>query len=151
MATDRRELILARLLQVLAGIDEIRTCVRNKGPISDDASALPAIQLFDADEEVDDNDPPRMPVDAPRRVHLMPQIWITAMTVPESVGTDINALRVKVLHAVLNDATLLSYLTDDRVRYLACQTDLAQGRQMQALMILSFRFTYMLKVNELAP
>ncbi len=64
--TDRREMILARLLEIAVGVDGIVAVFRNKDEISE--RQRPAIVILDADEAADDADPNSRPSRAPRRV-----------------------------------------------------------------------------------
>lgn len=145
---DKRELILARLLEVAQGSEGIAHAYRNKDEISD--SERPAVIILDADEQASEDDPKSRPANAPRRVTMTPEIYILQSSTAESLGTLINALRAKLVKAILTDETLLSYTHDARgIRYDGCGTDLARGRQMEGSMGVSMSFTYILNPADL--
>src|SRR5262245_17605334 len=98
---DLREVLLARVLVVLKGVQGIETADRNLDDISD--LRLPAAILFDGDEEAFDN--PRARGAAPNTVEMTPTIEVT-LSDPDQVGTQINALRARICKAILSDTTL---------------------------------------------
>lgn len=147
---DKRELILARLLDIATGITGIVTVVRN-AQLLDDAK-LPAIQLIDADEATEDSDmqpPGRTLPPGPARSAMSPEFYITVSGKPEDIGTAVNVYRARLIRAVLTDATLLEITGANGIRYNACAVDLSRAREMQASMGVSFTFTYLLKVADL--
>ncbi len=147
--TDRREAILARLAAIAGSVPGVTLAARNKLNPTD--QQLPAIIIFDADEEADDKDPEQSrPVNAPRRVKLVPQITIQLGTVPDDVGTQLNKMRAALVKAIMTDATLPS-LTLDRfgIHYLGCSTELSPARTMVGTMWVHMRFTYPLRPDEL--
>ena len=93
--TDRRELILMRLLEIARGIEGVTSAFRNRDEISE--KQRPAIVILDADEAADDADPVSRSSRAPRRVAMTPEIYILLGAKPEHVGTEINALRAKFI------------------------------------------------------
>jgi hypothetical protein len=144
---DIREQILDRLVTV-ARVSGIATAVRNQGEISDDV--LPAVIVFDADEQANDNDPRTRQANAPRRVAMMPEIRLLLGGVSEQVGTDLNTYRSRIIKAVLTDDTLLALTAENQsARYEGCATQFKAGRAMQADMLLTFRFDYYLKPSDL--
>jgi len=146
--TDRRELILARLLEIAKGIDGIAAAFRNRDEISE--KQRPAIVILDADEAADDADPASRSTRAPRRVAMTPEIYILLGAKPEELGTAINILRALLVKAVLTDAALLAILgSNGEARYEGCATALARGRSMEGEMGVSFSFTYVLRPEEL--
>ena len=145
---DKREEILQRLLAIYQGIDGIVTAVRNEDEISD--SKRPAIQLLDADETADDNDPEGRPSNAPRRVGMSPETYILLGARAADIGTEINAMRAKVINAVHTDEELKALVLDrNGIRYLGCTTALGHGRTMEAAFGLFFRFNYVMRPGEL--
>jgi hypothetical protein len=146
--TDRRELILVRLLEIAKGIEGIAGAFRNRDELSE--KQRPAIVILDADEAADDADPTTRPSRSLRRVAMTPEIYILLGAKPEDLGTAINALRARFVRAVLGDAQLASIVsTNGAIRYEGCATALARGRSMEGEMGVSFSFTYVLRPEEL--
>ena len=146
--TDRREMILARLLVIAKGIDGIAAAFRNRDEISE--KQRPAIVILDADEAADDSDPSGRPSRSPRRVAMTPEIYILLGSKPEDLGTAINALRARLVTAVLTDDQLISLVgSNGDIRYEGCATALARGRSMEGEMGVSFSFAYVLRPQEL--
>lgn len=149
MSRDVRELILARLLKICEGIDGVAAAYRNKDEISEDKR--PAIQIFDAAETTNLGDAyvPK-PARGPNLVMMTPELVVLLGAEPKNVGSDINALRMKVLKAVMDDATLKSLVgSNGMVRYDGCETGLMHGRSMEGDMSLSFSFVYPLLPQDL--
>lgn len=147
---DRREDILARLLVITSGISGVTRAYRNKDEIPE--TSRPAIVILDGDEAANDGDPDRRPATAPRRITMTPEIYILLAGTPAEVGTDINLIRARFVHAVMTDATLIALTLDGvGIRYEGCATGLARGRSMEGEMGLSFGFTYVLRPAELDP
>ena len=146
--TDRREMILSRLLEIAVGVDGIVAAFRNKDEISE--KQRPAIVILDADEAADDADPSSRPSRAPRRVAMTPEIYILLGAKPEDLGTAINTLRARFVKSVLGDSQLASIVgSNGDLRYEGCATALARGRSMEGEMGVSFSFTYVLRPEEL--
>lgn len=146
--TDRREMILARLLEIAKGIDGIAAAFRNRDEISE--RQRPAIIILDADEAADDADPSQRPSRSPRRVAMTPEVYILLGAKPEDLGTAINILRARLVKAVLTDERLRTIVgSNGEVRYEGCATALARGRSMEGEMGVSFSFTYVLRPEEL--
>ena len=146
--TDRREMILTRLLEIAVGVDGIVAAFRNKDEISE--KQRPAIVILDADEAADDADPTTRPSRSPRRVAMTPEIYILLGAKPEDLGIAINTLRARLVKAILMDPSLLTILgSSGDARYEGCATALALGRSMEGEMGVSFSFTYVLRPEEL--
>ena len=146
--TDRREMVLARLLEIARGIEGIFAAFRNKDEISE--RQRPAIVILDADEAADDADPSSRPSRAPRRVAMTPEIYILLGAKPEELGSVINVLRARFVKSVLGDSQLGSIVgSNGDIRYEGCATALARGRSMEGEMGVSFSFTYVLRPEEL--
>lgn len=144
--TDKRELIIQRLVAIAQSIDGIRNVFRNKNVGSD--SDCPAIIILDGDEAADDNDPHRQTkTPDPRRVGMTPEIYVIHGSTPETIGTILNEYRVKLMVAIMGDDTLQSLC--EEIRYEASATDLSRGRSMEGQIGVSFTFTYMMKPWEL--
>jgi hypothetical protein len=147
--TDRREVILAQLVVLAQAVPGVNLAVRNRLDPSD--TDLPAIIIFDGDEEGDEQDPANTrPTTAPRRITMIPEICIQRGDRSDEVGTNLNAMRANFIGAVLNDATLISATVDSLgIRYIGCVSDLGRGRSMEGTMWLNFHFTYALIPSEL--
>jgi hypothetical protein len=146
--TDRREMILTRLLAVAMSCPGITAAFRNKDEISE--KQRPAIVILDADEVADDADPTLRPVRSPRRIGMTPEIYILLGGKPEDIGPAINALRASFVKALLTDQDLQALVgTSGDIRYEGCATGLARGRNMEGEMGVSFTFTYVLRPDEL--
>jgi hypothetical protein len=148
--TDKREAILARLVAIAGTIQGVVTAARNQPDVDDEAR--PAIVILDADEAADDADPASTMRGsaARRRVGMTPEIYILLGANPENVGTAINAMRAKVIKAILTDATLNTILgTNGAIRYEGCATGLSRGRSLEGEMGVSFTFSYILNPADL--
>jgi hypothetical protein len=149
---DVREDILARLLEVVASIPNIRFAERNNVDIQEDQ--LPAAIVFDGDEETDDaRDAGMRPPNRPTIVRMHPEIIIVEQS--DEVGSDLTTLRRGLLRGVLNDAALNEQIVktgrfgNGAIRYLGCQTDLGWGRSLQGALRAQFMFKYTLKPDDL--
>lgn len=148
MAVDRRERILARLVDIAREIEGVRNAYRNKTDVS--AVQRPAIVIFDADEAAAEGEPGGRPSASPNMIELTPEIWLLVGRDSETVGSDLNEFRMAVIKAVLFDSKLgISTGTNGVIRYRGCVTDLGKGRTTEAAMMLSFTFNYPLMVSEL--
>lgn len=150
--TDKRELILQRLLEIGASIPGIVYACRNE--LLNDEDNRPAFQVIDADESADDRDPPQsaraFSGNAPVRVGMTPELYITLAGYPENVGTALNVLRAAAVKAILSDTTLRALVgVNGGIKYEGCATGLSRGREMTAEAGISFTFTYVLKVSDL--
>lgn len=149
---DTREAILARLLELVAGIANIRFAQRNNVDIPEDQ--LPAAIVFDGDEETDDaRDAGMRPPNRPTVVRMHPEIIIVEQS--DEVGSDLTTLRRELLRGVLNDTALNEQIVktgrfgNGAIRYLGCQTDLGWGRSLQGALRAQFMFKYTLKPDDL--
>lgn len=143
---DKRELILARLVTVLGGIDGVRAVFRNQDEISE--RQYPCILILDADEAADDRDPQRHP--NRRLVTMTPEIYVMLSGIPANVGTELNALRAAVIKAVFEDATLVELTVNQQgIRYEGSATGLSRGRAMEGSLGVSISFTYLLNPADL--
>jgi hypothetical protein len=144
---DKRERILARLLQIAAGVEGVNKAWRNRGRLSE--TARPAIVILDADETAEETDPAGRPSNSPRRVVMTPEQYLLLSDTPENVGAAINLMRSRYLYAVLTDATLRAIVgTTGEIRYEGCATGLAEGRSMEGEMGVSISFRYAMKVTD---
>ena len=147
--TDKREAILARLVAIASSIAGIKTATRNQDEVSE--RARPAIAIFDADETADERAEERGHSGrAPNIIEMSPEALILLGGAPESVGTALNEVRIKLIKAVLTDAQLATLTgPNGRVRYVGCSTHLGHGRSMEGAMSVQFAFAYVLRPDQL--
>jgi hypothetical protein len=153
MMTDKRELILERLLEIAAevlGTEHADRAYRNKVDIPDERDMRPAIVILEGDEKVDDNVPGRKrPASGPRIVQAIPHVFILAGGRPEDVGTNLNLLRAALISAVLRDVSLSGLAHEGQVNYEGMATGLAAGRSMRGEANLVFSIPYVMRPNDL--
>jgi hypothetical protein len=149
---DVREDILARLLEVVATIPNIRSVHRNNVDITEDQ--LPAALVFDGDEETSDaTDVSMRPANRPTMVRMTPEIVIVQQA--DEVGSDITTLRRELIKLVLTDTELNEQIVktgrfgNGAIRYLGCQTDVGWMRSLHGALRAQFMFKYALKINDL--
>ncbi len=156
MPTDKRELILARLFEVLQAVTvdgiDIVACVRNRDQL--EADMRPGILLLDADEEArPDADHRGRAAAAPNRIELKPEIYIamdSRKPANEGIGADLNKFRAAVLKAVLSDVTLATLAGgSSNLFYMGMVSDLARGRNLEGEMGLMIVISYVLRPSEL--
>jgi len=149
---DVREDILARLLEVVASIPNLRSAQRNNVDIPEDQ--LPAAIVFDGDEETADaTDASMRPSNRPTLVTMTPEIVIAQQA--DEVGSDITTLRRELIKRVLNDTELNETIVktgrhgNGTIRYLGCQTDVGWMRSLHGALRAQFAIKYVLKPDEL--
>jgi hypothetical protein len=144
--TDLREDILARLLEVLTGVPNIRTAVRNDVDIVEDK--LPAITVFDGDEETNGaEDRSARLSNRPYVARMMPEIVVQEL---HAAGSELSTLRREIIRRVLTDAVLIEQVgSNGAIRYVGCQTDFGWLREKFNAMNVQFVFQYPLKIEEL--
>lgn len=147
MSADKREDILARLFTILGGIRNITTVARNIDEMPE--GSRPCIVLIDGDEIRSDSSRGK----AMQTVVMVmtPRIAIGISNSPGNLGPDINAIRAKVLPAVLGDATLTTILgANGKITYDGLAGKLSQGSLMASDMELNFSIEYPLDIKTLA-
>jgi len=149
---DVREDILARLLEVVAGIPNLRSAHRNNVDIPEDQ--LPAAIVFDGDEETNDAiDATMRPPNRPTLVTMTPEIVIAQQA--DEAGSDITTLRRELIKRVLYDTELNEQIVktgrhgNGAIRYLGCQTDVGWMRSLHGALRAQFMFKYTLKPEDL--
>ena len=144
---DKRETILQRLVEIAKGVEDVATAVRNQDEISE--RSRPAIAIFDADESAAEH-ATEHPGRAPNIVEMSPELLILLGAKPETVGSALNALRAKLIKAVLTDPQLTALAgPNGHVRYAGCSTHLGHGRSMEGSMSVQFSFAYVLRPEQL--
>jgi hypothetical protein len=147
---DVREEVLARLLEVVATIPNIKTAVRNNVDLT--REHLPAAMVLDGDEETSGSVDLSHPPDTVMRIEMTPEIAILQQS-PEA-GSDITTLRRELIKRVLYDASLITIVNAVRggngaIRYIGCQTDVGWMRDQYIALQAQFVFKYMLKPGDL--
>ena len=148
---DVREDILARLVEIVATIPNLRSAQRNNVDITEDM--LPAGIVFDGDEEVGETrDLSMHPANRPVMVQMTPEIVVAQLS--DQVGSDITTLRRELIKRIVTDAELNQIVKTGRlgngaIRYLGCQTDVGWMRSLHGALRAQFMFKYALKPDEL--
>jgi hypothetical protein len=149
---DVREDILARLLEVVATIPNIRSAHRNNVDITEDQ--LPAVLVLDGDEESDGaGDVSMKQPHRPYNVQMTPEIIIAEQS--DEVGSDLTTLRRELIKRVLTDTELNEQIVktgrhgNGAIRYLGCQTDLGWMRSLHGALRAQFLFKYTLRPDDL--
>jgi len=146
---DVREDILARLLEVAAAVPNVRWAQRNNIDIPE--NQLPAVMVFDADEETIDTQ--NRTSDSPIIVRMTPEIVF--MEQANEVGSDLTTLRRELIKRVLYDAELNALIAkssprgNGTIRYLGCDTDFGWGRSQSGFLRVLFMFKYTLRPEDL--
>ena len=150
--SDVREDILARLLEVVATIPNLRAAYRNNVDIPEDQ--LPAAIVLDGDEESDGaSDVSMKQSHRPYNVQMTPEIIIAQQA--EEVGSDLTTLRRELIKRVLTDTELNEQIVktgrhgNGAIRYLGCQTDLGWMRSLHGALRAQFMFKYTLRPDDL--
>jgi hypothetical protein len=157
---DRREQILERLMVLLATVPTVkvimRNVVRNRGELP--LEERPAISLLDADEVA------RGPSQTQQRgrlvagsvttiVEMTPEIFVVMDARKQEnklIGEDMNAMRMLILQLIFNDIGLADIMgAHAQRRYVGCQTDMGQNREMEGQMNIQIAFTYALLPQDL--
>jgi hypothetical protein len=149
---DVREDILARLLEVVATIPNLRAAYRNNVDIPEDQ--LPAAIVLDGDEESDGaSDVSMKQSHRPYNVQMTPEIIIAQQA--DEVGSDLTTLRRELIKRVLMDSELNEQIVktgrygNGAIRYLGCQTDLGWMRSLHGALKAQFMFKYTLRPEDL--
>lgn len=149
--TDTRELILERLRVLFATLPGVgdEHSFRNRLRIPDEM--LPAIAILDGDDTPDDSGYGRgRPANGPIICTMQPEVYFfLATNKPTNVGTDLNAMRLRMIQLVLNDETLLGLCKDRDIRYLGFSTGLGIGRSLEGEGAIAFAFVYVLRPKSL--
>lgn len=145
--SDKREDILARIFAIIEGISGITTVARNVDEMPE--GSRPCIILIDGDEIRSDTSRGH---GAQSVVMVMtPQIAIGVSSTPEDIGSSINAIRAKLLPAILGDSQLTGILgANGKITYDGLAGKLSQGSLMASDMQLNFSIEYPLDIKHLA-
>jgi hypothetical protein len=148
--TDRREQILARLVEIMETIPGVGAVYRNNPDPNE--GRMPAVVVFDADEEVAPlPDTARYKGStAPQVMIMRPEIYILLSARAADAGTRLNELRALVYKAVVTDAALSDLVeTNGRISLEAGRSGFAVGRAMLSELKLEFCFTYVMRASDL--
>jgi hypothetical protein len=151
---DVREDILARLVEVVAAIPNLRSAQRNNVDITEDQ--LPAAIVLDGDEESDGaNDVSMKQPHRPYNVQMTPGIVVQVQDDNVVLGSMVTTFRRELIKRVLTDIELNEQIVktgrfgNGAIRYLGCQTDVGWTRTGYAALTAQFMFKYTLKPDEL--
>jgi len=154
---DTRELIVVRLMEVLATVPGTTNVYRDRGEVGD-TTLLPAAVVLDGREYLPDIEyllnmkTPRMPRVAFRFepevfVVLRPRTNVGNTQKPDGtevpIGPEISAFRAGVIANVINDPTLLGYCSPWPVVFAGLETDMQTGTLMEGHIQFRFVFPYL--------
>src|SRR5512143_4294324 len=147
MSADKREDILARLFTIISTIRNITTVARNLDEMPE--GSRPCIVLIDGNEVRADDSRGKG-----RQTVIMvmtPTIAVGVSSTVADLGADANAIRAKLLPAILTDTTLATILgTNGKITYDGLAGKLSQGSLMASDMELNFTIEYPLDILGLA-
>ena len=137
---DIREDILARLVEVVASVPNMRSVHRNNTDITDDQ--MPAALVLDGDEDVvTDKSQPMI-------VEMTPEIQIVEQS--GAIGSDLTTFRAELIKLVFADATLKAKTgPNGKIRYLGCETSFGWQEKQYGALQMRFSFKYPLKPTDL--
>jgi hypothetical protein len=151
---DVREDILARLLEVVATIPNMRSVHRNNIDLIE--AELPAVIVLDGDEESDGaNDVSMKQPHRPYNVQMTPGIVVQVQDDNVVLGSIVTTFRRELIKRVLTDTELNEQIVktgrfgNGAIRYLGCQTDVGWTRTGFAALTAQFLFKYALKPDDL--
>ena len=144
---DKREAILARLLELCAGLPGIAAARRNVLDVT--GLARPAIVVFDGSEERLDQ-PQSDNRSAVTRFELNPQCWIMVRAGAADAGPLMSMFRSRLLYAIVNDTTLRSLTgTVGGLRYEGCTVAEPTPESKEPRLDLNFTCVYTLAMSDL--
>jgi hypothetical protein len=143
---DVREDILARLVEVVGTVPNLRTVHRNNVDITDDQ--MPAALVLDGDEETIAGNDGSRPSNRPLIVAMTPEIQIVEQS--DAIGSDLTTLRRELIKRVLFDTTLNEQTgSNGAIRYLGCETAFGWQEKQYGALQMRFAFKYTLKPDDL--
>ena len=143
---DVREDILARLVEVVGTVPNLRTVHRNNVDITDDM--MPAALVLDGDEDVVAGNDGSRPSNRPLLVDMTPEIQIVEQS--NAIGSDLTTFRAEFIKRILSDATLNELTgSNGKISYDGCDTALGWQQKQYGVLQMRFTFKYPLKVNDL--
>jgi hypothetical protein len=148
---DQRENILSRLVAVCGAVEGVANAVRNRLDVG--TLERPTVVILDGSEHFADAPSTSFYAEI-QRMQLAPAISIHVRGSDLADGGSLLSIyRSRVLAAILSDATLNSYVTnqgDGRIRYAgsAVAVPAAEGKEYR--IDLSLVFTYVLRLSDIA-
>ena len=143
---DVREDILARLVEVVATVPNLRTVKRNNADLTDDM--MPAAVVLDGDEDVVSGNDGSRPSNRPLVVEMTPEIQIVEQS--DAIGSDLTTFRRELMKLVLADATLIALTGNNgAISYDGCDTALGWQQKQYGSLWMRFTFKYPLIINNL--
>ena len=156
--TDRREIVMARLAILAAGVSGVTKVARNQEEITGLETGA-AVVIWEGDEAVATEAPHRRPPNAPMMIETTAEVQIKAGRPSETIGSTLNAIRAALIKAILQDALDsqsgvpaslgAAVVTNGSVKCFNGSTALARGRAMQGSVSLGCMITYPLILSEL--
>jgi hypothetical protein len=145
----KREDILARLLEILNTVEDLKTVARNLDEFPEAVRPM-AILLDGGEESVPELQRPWVKGKAYTVVQMNPLIVVSIGGKPEDIGTDINELIARIVTAVMTDAELTTIVVANAqcgVYYLATDDRLNHSLAMDCDMQMRFGIRYTLLPN----
>lgn len=125
----KRKQIVTRLHQVVASVDGIRTCERNR--MAFDETQLPAATILNGDDEVSDQDSENVRKRHPSALKIVTALPQVVVFVKD--GDELDDLHQIVINKVMNDADLIALtLNGDGVLYRGMQSTFHAARWSDA-------------------
>jgi hypothetical protein len=162
--TDKRELINLRLIAIFGSVDGMTPAkvYRDRGEF-DEKKTIPPIMVYldgterkvlDANSGRRDNARGGVPAVVPMLMEMSPQIYLIMqpkkLDQAAEYGPEISDWRMKVLKAVMKDASLLALLgANGSIDYRGMETDMQAGRSMEGQLQFNFAFRYILNPSDL--
>ncbi|RUW73684.1 hypothetical protein [Mesorhizobium sp. M2A.F.Ca.ET.067.02.1.1] len=144
---DRREAILARLLELAKAVDDTVEARRNESGLPDTQKY---VVLFDGDEQAVGDIPGRRSATEPppQIMEMTPEVQFRLAKNAKDVGTALNALRIKLIAAVATDQALLDLtVRGNGIRVTGSATVAERGRSVEGGIGVAFTFAYVLRPN----
>lgn len=146
--SDKREEILSRIYTLLKTIQNV-TVARDLDEMPEESR--PCIVLLSGNETRSDSSEGRgLQV---LMMAMAPMIAIGVSSTPDGVGPAANAIRAKILPAILGDAQLVTLMGKEakgRIFYNGCGDKLSHGNLMASDLQLNFEIYYTLNPADLA-
>lgn len=145
---DKREAILARVVQVCAALPGIVSAQRNV--IDVPLLQRPAVVVQDGGEERLDAPASATHRSDAMRMELTPQLWLFVRGSAADAGALLSLFRGRILQAVAHDQTLLDLTgTVGGIRYEGCMVVEPAPETKETRMDVNFTFVYTLRLGDL--
>lgn len=149
--TDKRELILSKLLEVLQTVDGIKSVKRNLDQMPE--GARPSIVLLDGDEGLPQTQSEMRSGKSPVIMHMQPVINVLVGDNDKDIGATINTIRAGIITKILTDTDLATVVDADidrqnrkngRISYTGMMTRFSHSFEMDCDMQVNFLIVYSL-------